>query len=192
MKAISFNEDLILLIESGKKTQTRRPIYPQPEQTKAKGKSVIGVFDYCTGSPSAGLAYFWRSGSCWNSSEAFRCPYGKVGDIIQIEGTDIKLVITRIGAERISNIDEDDAIAEGIQWFSKDGQLRKYWPCDFCDGKLKRAWQDLPRTATEAFMVLWDSIYGKTEYKVYANPWVWVIRFKKVEDDIDEEVLTNA
>ena len=36
-----------------------------------------------------------------------------------------------------------------------------------------------PMEAGLAFRELWDSIYGEESWK--ANPWVWVIEFKRVE-----------
>jgi hypothetical protein len=73
----------------------------------------------------------------------------------------ITLEVTDVRAQRLLDISEDDARAEGLQQ-TKDGR----WlpgPCD--DPK----W---------AFCCLWESIYGSDAFA--ANPWVWAVSFKKV------------
>lgn len=91
----------------------------------------------------------------------------------------LTLEIKTIRVERLQDISEADALAEGIQEFSKDGHLKKYWPCDPCEGVLKCTWVDLPRTAIEAYRSLWESINGARSWS--KNPWVWVIEFKKLD-----------
>lgn len=65
----------------------------------------------------------------------------------------ITLEITNVRVERLQDISEQDAIAEGITNISV---LSKY-----------------------IFSKLWESIYGFDSWS--SNPWVWVIEFKKVE-----------
>lgn len=91
------------------------------------------------------------------------------------------LEITEVRLQRLQDISEEEARAEGVLGFSKDGSLYKYWPCDPCDGPLKCAWADLPRSAVQAFKVLWDSINGPGSWD--QNPWVWALTFKRVEGD---------
>src|SRR6185312_12182689 len=90
----------------------------------------------------------------------------------------LTLEITAIRVERLQDISEQDALADGIQTFSKDGQLKKYWPCDPVDGEMKCKWVDLPRSAIKAYQSLWESINGAGSWD--NNAWVWVIEFKKV------------
>lgn len=90
----------------------------------------------------------------------------------------ITLEVTAVRVERLQEISQEDATAEGIKAFTKDGKLQKYWPCDPCDGELKNTWQDLPRTPRDAFQQLWDSINRKrSPWK--SNPFLWVITFKR-------------
>jgi len=62
--------------------------------------------------------------------------------------------ITELRVERVKEITQDDCIAEG------------------CGSH--------HTTPREEFKKLWESINGKASWE--ANPWVWVIGFKKVED----------
>lgn len=67
----------------------------------------------------------------------------------------ILLEITDVRVERLRSMSQDDARAEGV--IAASG----------------------PMEAGLAFRELWDSIYGEESWK--ANPWVWVIEFKRVE-----------
>lgn len=71
----------------------------------------------------------------------------------------IDLAITKVRAERLHDITEDDARAEG---------------CTGYPGAVDA-------TPREEFEELWKDINGLDSWK--ANPWVWVIEFKRVELD---------
>lgn len=92
------------------------------------------------------------------------------------------LRIESVHIERLHDITKEGALAEGIQAFTKDEVTFKYG----LDGW---EWQGMPRTAVEAYKRLWDSINGEDLWvdgvkqpsmAWEANPWVWVIRFKKI------------
>ncbi|HBR1513203.1 TPA: hypothetical protein MIH46_12775 [Klebsiella pneumoniae] len=68
----------------------------------------------------------------------------------------ILLEITNVRVERLRSMSQDDARAEGV--IAASG----------------------PMEAGLAFRELWDSIYGEESWK--ANPWVWVIKFKRIEE----------
>lgn len=87
----------------------------------------------------------------------------------------MSLEIAEIRVERLQDISEADAKAEGIRTWTKDGEVEKFWPCDPCEGDMKCAWADLPRSATEAYRNLWETINGHGSWD--SNPWVWVITF---------------
>jgi hypothetical protein len=85
----------------------------------------------------------------------------------------ITLEITAVRVERLQDIGEADAIAEGVY----DGKACKCAePLDFvrscgsCGGRMI--------DAIGLYQSLWESINGRDSWAV--NPWVWVIEFKKV------------
>jgi len=82
------------------------------------------------------------------------------------------LKVTNVRVERIWNITEEDAKAEGV---------KSYWAEPHRDdapfiGAAKELGADLCLTRREAFQQLWDSIYNNWS----ANPWVFVIEFERV------------
>lgn len=90
----------------------------------------------------------------------------------------LMLEITDVRVQRLNGISEEDARAEGIQSFTKDGSLFKYWACDPCDGPLKSEWSSLPYSARDAFASLWNFINGPDAWG--QNPWVFAISLKVV------------
>jgi len=80
------------------------------------------------------------------------------------------LEITGVRVERLQNISEEDAIAEG---------------CQALEGCKWRTFKEMhagipmhEHTAVDAFGALWENINGPGSWD--ANPWVWVIEFKVV------------
>ena len=86
----------------------------------------------------------------------------------------ITLEITGVRVERLQNISETDAEAEGIDMEA----LFDAQDCYDCIADHNMTGRP---TVTGAFKYLWESIYGEESWK--ANPWVWVISFKRVEGD---------
>jgi hypothetical protein len=74
----------------------------------------------------------------------------------------ITLEITAVRVERLRDISEEDALAEGVRTEQDTAS----------EGA---GWYDKPR---RAFQFLWSSIYGDESWG--ANPWVWVIEFKRI------------
>nr|WP_141972969.1 hypothetical protein [Serratia marcescens] len=81
----------------------------------------------------------------------------------------ILLKITAVRVERLNDISEEDAKAEGVK---PAGDMLPDYPDTFLTPKGDFA------TAKVAFQRLWQSIYGEESWA--ANPWVWVIEFKQV------------
>ncbi|HBW9906523.1 TPA: hypothetical protein MFX78_00060 [Klebsiella pneumoniae] len=79
----------------------------------------------------------------------------------------ILLEITDVRVERLNSISQEDAQAEGLEL---TGWRPTYSDPDSGGEVL---------TPYDNFAQLWESIYGEENWK--ANPWVWVIKFKRVE-----------
>lgn len=96
----------------------------------------------------------------------------------------ISLEVTRVRVERLQDITEEDAIAEGVEpnwagelsgWSAEEHGYIDYSVTDDeeADG--------VCFTARDSYRTLWNSINAKRGYGWDANPWVWVIEFKKVK-----------
>lgn len=76
----------------------------------------------------------------------------------------ITLEITGVRVERMQDISEADALAEGIRLLNGRYTF---------NGGMHES-----RTARDSFRALWESINGAGSWD--ANPWVWVVEFKRV------------
>jgi hypothetical protein len=86
----------------------------------------------------------------------------------------LTLRVTDVRVERVQEISEADAKAEGVR-YEWDEVIGHQWypepPGQVCSGN-----------AREAFQWLWDSINGKRPGCAWADsPWVWVVSFERVE-----------
>ena len=197
-KGLIFNSEMVRALLDGRKTQTRRPIkWKQTRFTEIGEREDGSKWPWSEDAEHA--CDFWHP-----------CPFGAVGDRIWVReafrvhsrATDVAtlvykasernswteqtrrvpvavcnkpatpekwtpslhmprwasrilLEITGVRVERLRSMSQDDARAEGV--IAASG----------------------PMEAGLAFRELWDSIYGEESWK--ANPWVWVIEFKRVE-----------
>ena len=141
-RSIIFNAEMVRAILDGRKTQTRRLLKLQP----------CGISD----------ATFLEN----LKKTDYQCPFGKFGDRLWVRETchmprwasRITLDIVGVRAERLHDIDEIDAEAEGA-FVDSLHDLKSIDP-------YKRH-----------FVLLWESLYGK-KYSWTDNPWVWVIEFR--------------
>lgn len=87
----------------------------------------------------------------------------------------IILEITGLRVERLQDISESDALAEGIQSFYGQGDAPQCFgiKAEYCGFGTTGSW-NFCSTPVEAFKQLWYSTGGQWS----ANPWVWVIEFK--------------
>ncbi|HCA4367951.1 TPA: hypothetical protein N3F83_004224 [Klebsiella variicola subsp. variicola] len=83
----------------------------------------------------------------------------------------ILLEITNVRVERLNAISEEDVDAEGFAGDYPTSVFPNLFPGEPKD------WSHL--SMRDCYGVLWKSIYGEESWK--ANPWVWVIEFKRVE-----------
>jgi uncharacterized protein YhfF len=191
-RPILFSGEMVRAILAGRKTQTRRVVKSQPS---AEFMPVIGEYhrtmvDGRTGEcfPSKQI-YFGAS----DGDEDFPSPYGRLGDRLWVRETfstsdchhgqvvyradgennlsdmtwkpsifmprsasRITLAIMAVRVERLKDISNEDCFAEGL-------------PPETTKGN--RTW----------YGDLWESINGVGSWD--KNPWVWVIEFRKINQD---------
>ncbi len=117
----------------------------------------------------------FAAGLCTESTLAYRATH-KTEDLEEGWGETIKwtpsihmprwasridLLITGVRVERLQDISEQDAAAEGCLYGKGNGEI------------------DLAVRPENHFPTLWASIYGAESWQ--ANPWVWVIDFERME-----------
>lgn len=206
-RGMIFNGEMVRAILDGRKTQTRRIMKVQPESNQL---GLLLITD-STKHSDIGKYHWAESNATGNHvrSNLFLCPFGAAGDRIWVRETwarynidqdshdmayratipedwpesgrwrpsihmprwasRITLEITDVRVERLNAISEEDARAEGII----DGG------CLNCGEPEPCGCANPEPDATDAFAYLWQSIYGQEIWN--ANPWVWVISFKRVE-----------
>ena len=87
------------------------------------------------------------------------------------EASRINLEITSIRVERLHEISEDDAAAEGVQIpVTAEG----HWLRCISESYVPKA-----PTCREHFRMLWNKINGKS-HPWDSNPWVWVVGFRRI------------
>lgn len=175
------------------KTQTRRAIKSGARNMQEQGVEVIihrAAGDKCYKDHT----WFMRGeGGSWHdyAHEKFLrlCPYGRVGDVLWVResgiisqsihmprwASRITLEITGIRVERLQDISEEDAIAEGLLKFPHKDDVAYGFMADDKHG------YGSPRGAYHA---LWESINSAGSWA--DNPWVWVIEFKPYMQNVDD------
>lgn len=83
----------------------------------------------------------------------------------------ILLDVAAVRVERVQDISEADAKAEGIEAHDDDG-VTYYGPLNWGHADPK-----------QAFRSLWDSINAKRGYSWESNPWVWVVEFRRTDGE---------
>lgn len=161
---IKFNDAMLAAVMDGRKTQTRRPIEPQPKVTEEELRKLGAWQDGYTLSEQVCAA--WRHGFV-----DVDCPYGEIGDIINVADRDGnikgKIEVTDVWIQQIQEVSQEDAHAEG---FELTGWIPTYSDPD-SGGETFTPYDNFAQT--------WIDIYGEDGWN--NNPWVWVIEFKKVE-----------
>lgn len=86
----------------------------------------------------------------------------------------VTLEVTGVRVERLQDISEADAIAEGIrQHDDRNGWVNE---CTLPDGK-----RHFDASAYGMYCQLWDSLNAARGYGWNVNPWVWVVEFERIE-----------
>lgn len=214
-KPILFNSEMVNAILSGRKTQTRRIMGNQPAGQDLEAVHVrhnddfnfqwygnLGESSYfrCPlGKPgdqlwvretwarynidqtSHDMAYRATAPADWPNDGLWRPSIH-----MPRWASRINLLITGVRVERLQDISEQDAMAEGITAkeviietrYEGGGHVEITAERFFFVGGDDEGYE----SAEEAFAELWDSIYGQKEGESWqANPWVWVINFERME-----------
>ncbi|MEX9293796.1 ASCH domain-containing protein [Providencia alcalifaciens] len=161
---IKFNDAMLAAAMNGRKTQTRRPIKPQPKVTEEELRKLGAWQEGYTLSEQVCAA--WRHGFV-----DVDCPYGEIGDIISAADKDgnIKgrIEITDVWLQQVQEISQDDAYAEG---FELTGWRPTYSDPDSGGETF---------TPYDKFADTWIDIYGEDSWN--NNEWVWVIEFRRID-----------
>lgn len=180
---ILFNTEMVLAIENGKKV-TRRCIKPQPE---AFGKAfVLSDGIYAKNAVAKNGPY--RKGDILYVRETYaqiKDGYVYKANFIKDDTKDnikwkpsihmpkeaarIWIKVTNVRFERLNDISEEEAIAEGA---------------NLKHGKNIGVQEKMARSAIERFAEIWDSTMKESELGTYgwnANPYVWTIEFERCE-----------
>lgn len=203
-RPILFNSEMVRAIYDGKKTQTRRPIKPQPDLDKRNhrwGMQVSnGVMEY-------GRAP-WRKSDPYNFivEKSQKCPFGKQGDRLWVRETHavLKEAVTKrdIVAYKAT---EQASQAHDAKWTPSIHMKREHSRflleisnieaqrldemteqdalCEgfHSDAVLTEDGSDYTGLyAVDRFMSTWDEIYSSQGLGTIENPWVWVVYFNVV------------
>lgn len=205
-RPILFSAPMVRAILDGSKTQTRRVVKPQPSHRLVEPRVGLTI-----GMDPADDGAVWYDSDGINPGRPVRCPYGRPLDRLWVRESwatptsydamspseamaamadrlpfgapqvwyrastrehnqashrwrpsihmprrisRITLEITEVRVERVQEISEEDARAEGV---------------------------DRLFTYRGVFQGLWNAINGPRGYGWDANPWVWVLTFRRVE-----------
>lgn len=181
-RGILFSDEMVRAILDGRKTQTRRPVKPQPLGIG----TMNAAGQYCQPDREGVMPGGWRIES----------PFGSPGDLLWVReafcggqhGTPylyraswqqndfmrwrpsihmprwasrITLEVKAVRVERVQEISSRDAWAEGFRCSCTR-------PVPICAGNIV------------AFRETWNSIYAPNGLGWDKNPWVWVVEFERV------------
>jgi hypothetical protein len=193
-RPILFSGAMVRALLNGSKTQTRRAVkWPikSPTHHISVGESDLGpIVDWCPyGQPGDRL---WVRESCAFLGERLQKSEGVEGylyraDSNEFDGYGIKwkpsihmpraasrllLEIVAVRCERLQDISEDDAVAEGV---SKGFWGVGEWKYPQATSNSTPPYSCIARSN---YASLWQEINGPNSWA--ANPWVWVVTFKIV------------
>jgi hypothetical protein len=203
-RPILFNRSMVRAIIEGRKTQTRRIIKNQELVESHQGQVIHIHSKKCPGYCDFACSHPCILGNLgdklWvkeNFSESEPCYLGgraqptiwyqadnnrplwahknwKPSIFMPRNFSRFNLEINEIKVERLQDISEEDALAEGPRVFppNRDRSCPGYV---FDDTPYQKAWL-CHGSAKEAFRELWESIYGESSWD--KNPFVWVVKFK--------------
>lgn len=131
-------------------------------------------------SKPADIAYRASIGSDGDSDGVFGAMHGGWKSSIHMPrwASRITLEVTSVRVERLQDISESDAMAEGV---SKD-------EVENCLMMAEAMGVREPAPARECFSLMWDSLHGQGSWWSWAaNPWVWAISFRRLDGAAQEK-----
>jgi hypothetical protein len=184
-RPILFNGEMVKAILDGRKTQTRRPVKPQPGPLGIHPAMRRQMVEKPLGTIGDQL-YVRETFSLKDSSheDSPNVVYRADQDSDRMVWTPsihmprwasrITLEITGVRVERLQEITEEDAEREGVESVKYGSET--FWKAHGKNLLPEGGELVVTRTAAQSFRTLWQSIYGNW----HANPWVWVYEFRKM------------
>ncbi len=115
----------------------------------------------------------------------------------------INLLVTDVRVQRLQDISEEDAKAEGccLEWYADHAGEANLWPCSSCNGwgthaalgaNLGVEEVDCRRcdTAVGMFRELWNSINGAGSWE--SNPFVYALTFQRIQQQARAACLVTG
>lgn len=206
-KPLIFGEESVRAMLAKLKRQTRRVVMPQPK----KGRSLELL------QPGRWTSYRRRGDDVWENFGLWRCPYGGAGDLIWVKErltrsggyvqyeadhktarswnqatamwpanwkrdprspmfmpedlSRITLRLQGVRVERLQEISAADCRAEGLQLPDGDAATDEQW--------------------REAYRALWERLNAKRGYGWAENPWVWVLDYEVIVDNVSNVLVAS-
>lgn len=199
-RPIIFSSEMVRAILGGRKTQTRRVIKPQPPRWVWS----VYKFEEANLNLRGSKHLYPEVPDYW-----VHCPYGQPGDRLWVRETfspyyfdaksrnayradwtlecgefvpepkwtpsifmprwasRITLEVTGVRVQPLRGISGEDVLAEGCG---------KPIGTELVYGHVTEAWNK------RDFSIMWDKLNAKRGYSWAKNPWVWVVEFKRVEE----------
>lgn len=201
-RGMIFNGEMVRAILDGSKTQTRRVMKPQPANDIERGTfpnaeayGWVSSQKHKFGSATAHFCPFGKPGDriwvreTWTHESidaengSYSPDYRATANGQPLDGrwtpsihmprwaSRITLEITNVGVQRLQSISQNDAVREGLVRLPASGR--------YCINQGDQYFGGASHDAREVFSWLWSSIYGVESWQ--ANPWVWVIEFRRVD-----------
>jgi hypothetical protein len=195
-RPILFSKPMVFAIMDGIKTQTRRVVKGLALEYLSDG---VGFAPEFVASPENNLCPYgkvgdqlWVKETVWVDADTKEFKWYAHQRIFKVDRvrdnarlwpsihmkrawSRIQLEIIGVRVERLQDISEDDAKAEGVESDHTEFEMI-YWVEGVTGYKLSERYA---ASAKEAYQRLWETINGDGSWD--ANPWVWVVEFKVVK-----------
>jgi hypothetical protein len=187
---ILMSAPMVQAIIDGRKTMTRRVMKPQPDFEPIGWRSTHSYEREAKWQPGD-ILWVRESWQWWNDQNQYKADQDSIGEIFKCPlkfkpsihmpkvAARIWLEVTEVRIERLQDISEQDAIAEGIMFYIDEHWKRPRYKDYLADASgYGHPDHDYPTVgiAVTSFSTLWCKINGEKSW--YLNPWVWVISFR--------------